>query len=309
MSPAAPPLFVPAGDAEAAWVEGAGGVRLRTALFPAASPRGSVVLSPGRTEFIEKYREVVEDLRARGFTVLVHDWRGQGLSDRLASGDPLKGHAAGVDPFLDDLACVVARHAASLPRPWIAVGHSMGGALTLASVASRRLRPEAVVLSAPMLGIATGSTPRWAARAAAWSLTRLGRAQAYAQPAADPLDDPFEDNPLTHDRGRWERTRSLLLTHPQLRLGQVTWGWLDFALSLTARLHRAAPSFPAPLSVVAAGDERLADTAATVAFCRRAPGADCEVVPGALHEILMEEDMVRARFWRAFDTAAARVMC
>jgi lysophospholipase len=44
--------------------------------------RGSVVVSPGRSEPIEKYFEVVQDLLDRGFVVLVHDWRGQGLSHR-----------------------------------------------------------------------------------------------------------------------------------------------------------------------------------------------------------------------------------
>jgi alpha-beta hydrolase superfamily lysophospholipase len=45
---------------------------------PDGPPRGSVVVSPGRSEPIEKYFEVVQDLLDRGFVVLVHDWRGQG---------------------------------------------------------------------------------------------------------------------------------------------------------------------------------------------------------------------------------------
>ena len=48
----------------------------------AARRKGTVCIFPGRTEFIEKYFEVVRDLRARGFAVAVLDWRGQGLSDR-----------------------------------------------------------------------------------------------------------------------------------------------------------------------------------------------------------------------------------
>ncbi|MBE7218155.1 MAG: alpha/beta hydrolase, partial [Caulobacteraceae bacterium] len=46
----------------AEWVEGADGACLRAALFrPQGAPRGSVVIHPGRTEFIEKYGEVVGD--------------------------------------------------------------------------------------------------------------------------------------------------------------------------------------------------------------------------------------------------------
>ncbi len=66
MSPAPlisiPSAPVPAG-AEAAWFDGAGKARLRAALFPArGAVRGSIVLSGGRTEPIEKYLEVIEDL-------------------------------------------------------------------------------------------------------------------------------------------------------------------------------------------------------------------------------------------------------
>ena len=309
MSAAPPPLFTasggPAVRANAAWVEGADGVRLRSVLFPHPTPRGTAILSTGRTEFIEKYAEVIGELMARGFTVLTHDWRGQGLSDRLILGEPLKGHARGVDPFLDDLARVVAGHQAELPRPWIAVGHSMGGALTLAAVAEGRLRVDALVLSAPMIAVCTGATPLWLAGLAAGLLARMGRTRAYAQAPSEPLDDPFDGNPLTHDRRRWERTQALLLDHPELRLGQVTWGWVVFAFALAARLRRSASRLPAPLWIVAAGDDRLVETAAAKAYCARVPDARWEAVPGALHEILMESDPIRAVFWAAFDEADA----
>ena len=70
--------------AEAEWYLGAGGTKLRAALFrPDGPARGSVVLSGGRTEPIEKYFETIGDFTSRGFVVLAHDWRGQGLSARL----------------------------------------------------------------------------------------------------------------------------------------------------------------------------------------------------------------------------------
>src|SRR5581483_11986932 len=79
------------------WFTGAGGARLRAALFEpprGGRVRGAIVLSGGRTEPIEKYYELIGELLDRGFVVLAHDWRGQGLSQRELS-DPLKGHARG----------------------------------------------------------------------------------------------------------------------------------------------------------------------------------------------------------------------
>ena len=131
---------------KAEWFRGADGATLRAAtFFPPGAARGSVVLSPGRTEPIEKYFEVVEDLLARGFAVLVHDWRGQGLSAR-ALPDRLRGHARGFKTFVSDYRALLDAFEARMPRPWIAMGHSMGGCLTLLALARSPTRSGPSVL-------------------------------------------------------------------------------------------------------------------------------------------------------------------
>ena len=69
------------------------GASLRAARFPAAPDvpaQGVCVLLNGQTEFIEKYFEVIDELRGRGFSVATMDWRGQGDSSRLTAGQPQK---------------------------------------------------------------------------------------------------------------------------------------------------------------------------------------------------------------------------
>jgi lysophospholipase len=67
-----------------------------------ASSRGTVCVFTGRGEFIEKYFETVRDLRKRGFTVAMMDWRGQGHSSRQLP-DPRKGHVESFSDFEIDL--------------------------------------------------------------------------------------------------------------------------------------------------------------------------------------------------------------
>jgi lysophospholipase len=302
--PPGAPWFAPA---EARVIDRPGGVRLRTAFFPGpAAARGTVVLSPGRTEPIEKYVEVIGELAGRGFAVLAHDWRGQGGSTRLAA-DPLAGHAAGWRPFVRDYAAVLDAWEDRLPKPLVAVGHSMGGGLTTLILAEGEPRLSAAVLSAPMLGINTG---RRSPREVAWVallMGLIGRGKALALPQADPLNDTFAGQTLTHDRARWERTQALITAHPELRLGGVTWGWLAFALALAARLARpgAGEAITVPFAVVAAGDDRLCLSAAARAVAEGAPKGRYVEVEGAWHEILMETDPVRAVFWRVFDETVA----
>jgi lysophospholipase len=295
---------VPPG-ASAEWFVGAGGARLRAALFdPGRGARGSVVVSPGRTEAIEKYFEVARHLTSRGFTVLVHDWRGQGLSDRLLP-DASLGHASGYADFLADYACLIGAFEPRLPRPWIALGHSMGGCLTLLALAEGETRFSAAVLSAPMLGLRTGSVPRWLAVSLAWGLNRLGLGGRATSASGGAI--AFDANIVTHDRARYERNERLVAACPKLGLGPPTWGWLRFAFIATDMLAkgRDVPSLALPIVIVAAGDDLLVDNHAARAVTARLPNGRYVEVPGAYHEILQETDDFQAAFWREFDAVVA----
>jgi lysophospholipase len=296
-------------SAEAVWYRGAGGRRLRAAFCPAPNPIGSVVLSPGRSEHLEKYVEVVHELVERGFSVVVHDWRGQGLSDRL-TGDRWRGHAQGFDDFLIDFKILVDVFEDRLPRPRIAVSHSMGGCLTLMAVARGESRFDGMILSAPMLGIRTRGQPYFVARGMAWLMTRIGRGGDYVLGGAyDPFAGDLETDGLTHDQARYDRTRAQMLAERDLALGNVTWGWLDSALRAVEWLRggEAVAKVSIPVTVVAAGDDRLVDNGAQAAVVARLPHGRYVEIPGALHEIMMETDELRAPFWREFDALAASI--
>jgi len=293
----------------AVWVTAPDGARLRAALFkPEGAPRGSVILSPGRTEPIEKYVEVIGELQAKGFVVLVHDWRGQGLSAR-ACPDRLYGHARGWRPFVADYGFLLDTFAPELPKPWIGLGHSMGGGLTTLALAEGETRLAAAVLSAPMLGVNTGTRSLPEVRRLSFLMNFLGQSKKLVAPMPDPLDEMFETTILTHDKARWDRTKAQMIASPDLRLGGVTWGWLAFALTLTDRVaaSKRIDALPIPYAIVAAEAEKLVINAAAKAVAARAPKGSYVEVPGAYHEILMETDERRAVFWAEFDRIADEV--
>lgn len=298
----------PGGRAE--WFAGVDGLRLRAALFPAGgSVLGSVVVSPGRTEPIEKYFETVRDLNDRGYAALVHDWRGQGLSARLLA-DRFAGHANGYKDFLADYQNLLEAYEQRLPRPWFAIGHSMGGCLTLLALATGERRFSGAILSAPMLGIASWPMPRFAGRALAKLFSAVGRGGAPVQAAANGVSNAiaFDANVLTHDRRRYERNEALVAACPDLALGGPTWGWLDFAFSAIAVLEsdRRTPGVRIPVTILIAAEERLVDNAGLRRVAARLPEGRIVEVPGAYHEILQETDEVRAIFWREFDALVER---
>ena len=277
--------------------------RRRPSALVAAEPRGTVVLSPGRTEPIEKYFEVIGNFLARGFGVLAHDWRGQGLSARLLP-DRLKGHARAVEEFLDDYHRLLDAFEARAPKPWIMVGHSMGAVLNLLTLENGEERFAGAVLSGPMLRIKTGKRSMWSVKLAVrWNL-RHGKAGDFVlDDADDPFDHTFEKDALTTDETRYELWRQQLYACPHLAVGGPTWGWLAFGLDAGERALKlkALKAVGIPCTFVQAGDDdRVWKQTNKWAAKRMGRGRYVEV-PGAKHEIIMETDDLRAHFLSEFD--------
>jgi len=307
----APLLLLPGHRAPATgsaqWFAGADGLRLRAALFPAKTSIGSVVISAGRTEFIEKYLEVAAELVGRGFTVLIHDWRGQGLSTRLLP-DRLKGHAAGYEAFVADHRALLDTFEDRLPKPWIGLSHSMGGCLTAMALAQGETRYAACIFSAPMWGI--GGFPRGVVHALASTMSALGRSNDYALGTSDPYTILYDKERLTHDRARYDRTRDQILALRDLALGAITWGWIKTSFDAIAWLYKAreVAEITTPMVVLGAGEEKIVDNSGARLVAGRIASARYLEIPGAYHEILMETDDIRAVFWREFDALTAEVL-
>ena len=130
------------------------GATLRFARWAApANGRGTVCVFTGRSEYIEKYFETVQDLRQRGYAVAVIDWRGQGHSSRRL-GNPLKGHVENFSEYQIDVAAFVKQVVLpDCPPPYFALAHSMGGAVMLRVAHAGIEVFERFVLCAPMIDL------------------------------------------------------------------------------------------------------------------------------------------------------------
>jgi len=293
--------------AEEHWLEGRGGVKSRLLTAPASgAPRGSIILCPGRTEFIEKYFEVIRELQQRGFAVLCIDWRGQGLSGRETS-NALKGHFENFDDPANDLAAAIKGLATKLPRPHIGLCHSMGGAIMLRALQTRRVELDGVAFSAPMWGIANlGDFAKRYAR----FMTAIGAGQNFA-PGVEKRwrRESFKRNPVTNDKERHSRGQGLLAEEPRLAIAGPTIGWVKAASDTTESFLQpgALAHLRLPVLIVSAGQELLVDNKSHEVIGELLPNARRMTIAGAKHEILMERDEVRAQFWAAFDELADRV--
>ncbi len=289
----------PAG-AEIVWFKGTGGRNLRACIAPALSfdkARGTCIVCPGRTEYIEKYFEVARELQERGFAVLIVDWPGQGLSDRLLE-DGLKGHIDRFETYMGALSNGLEALDDRLPQPYVSLAHSMGGAIAMAAISEKLVDVKAAAFCAPMWGL---KTRIFGMRYLVWAMRVTGRGGDYAMQPGPP--ERFKDNVVTHDEARWQLNRDLVEAAPGLDLGPITWGWLGASLTIIAAFGKKAKlqGVDVPVFIASAGEEKLVDNSKHTRFASILPNAEHITVDGAYHEILMEKDPLRQEFWTGFD--------
>jgi len=284
------------------------GASLRAARFPAAPDvayRGVCVLLNGQTEFIEKYFEVIDELRGRGFQVATLDWRGQGGSTRMTQ-DSRKSFVGDFSEYDEDLDTLLNWIVTPMLTPGekpVALAHSMGAHNLLRLLTRRPSSFAWAVLNAPMIAISFRGQREFLVRAVTGYQTWRGKHSdwVWGMEARDPHKVTFSGQLVTSDPQRFERTQMLLREHPDLRQAGATWGWLAAALRSMDWLRERAETITTPLLVVGAGKDRICQTPQIRAFAQRLPQGEYVEIKQAEHEILMERNAIRAEFWVAFD--------
>lgn len=281
-------------DGGAVWVETSDGVRIRVGYWRPEAARGTVLLLPGRSEYIEKYGRAAADFATHGFATLVIDWRGQGLTERPLD-DRRVGHIDRFTDFQHDLnAALKVAEALDLPRPWHLLGHSMGGAIGLRAV-MQGAPVQSCAFTGPMWGIRLSPLLRpmgWALSHAA-PVVGLG----HLLPPTTTYDSyvqaqPFEGNSLTTDPGMYKMMQDQLDAHPELALGGPSLVWLRESLRETRHLA-TLPAPRIPCATFVGIHEQIVDMPRIHDRMASWPNGSLTVVPECQHEVFMETPAIR----------------
>lgn len=275
---------------------------LRTFERPSDAPCGSVLWLGGRGDILEKYLESLDAWHAAGWQIGSFDWRGQGGSGRVLP-DRLVGHIDDFAIWIDDLAVFWADWKARTPGPHVLMGHSMGGHLVLRALIERRVDPDAVVLSAPMLGFG-GRIPEGVTRAVAKALGKVARHRsAWKQNERPAPPEASRQAFLTHDPDRYADEIWWKTQKPELALGPPSWGWMAAAALSYAVIDApgAVEAIDVPVLIVATDGDLLVSPAAIRKTAARLKHGDLLMFgTDVAHEVLREVDSVR-------DVAMARI--
>jgi len=266
-------------------------------LLSQGARRGALLFLPGRGDCYEKYLETLDEWNAQGWRVTAIDWRFQALSGRGGT-DACTGHIDDFAVWVADLAAFWQKWTASTPGPHVLVGHSMGGHLALRAVAERRIAPDAMVLTAPMLGLLPEAVPSWLLLAVARLIARLGDPRRPAwksseKPGALPIN---RSSLLTWDEARYADETWWRQNRPDLAMGPASWGWIIAALRSIRALAEPGvlERIDVPVLILATNADRLVSHCAISEAAGRLPQAELVMYGSeARHEILREADPMR----------------
>ena len=271
--------------------------------------KGVVVISNGRTETYLKYKELAFDLARTGYSVYIHDHRGQGMSPRLQPdpGEHDKGHVDQFDDYVEDMRAFVLKVVRPEQPPQVKfflLGHSMGG-----GIATRYLQkyPDtfaAAALSSPMLEpnakiFVSAQSSCWWFKNTSWLCPTCYAgflSKPYQQTAGTKKD-------YTHSDERWEEVLRVFATNPSAKLGGPTRRWAAEACASSNPMLEQAGDVRTPVLLLQAGDDQAVVPDAQNAFCEKlkaatgktcnGPGGGPLKIPDAAHELFIEADQYR----------------
>ncbi|MBV8889878.1 MAG: alpha/beta hydrolase [Alphaproteobacteria bacterium] len=272
------------------------GAVLRWGHLQAPAARAECVLVGGFGEFIEKHFETVGDLAARGLSVWCLDWRGQGGSTRPKL-LPSRPRPRRFDRDARELGQFTAAMLSSgLPRFLFA--HSMGGAIALLCLQQYPGLFAGAILSSPMLGLRTGKLPPAVIRCITRPVRMAGLGVCFIPGAGrwrpDRLPSP-ERSRISSDAERCRIRHAWFSANPALRLDEPTYGWVDTALALVARISRREflSQIETPILLGSPERETLVAPQAHRQAARLLPKCTLVELRDSKHEPFLERDTIR----------------
>ena len=289
---------IPDGAVESRWqAEDGWSIRQIDWKADTQTPRGSMLLLPGRGDIYEKYIETLAHFRAQGWNVSSTDWRGQGGSGRLTD-NPYIGHISDYGIWVDDLVRYWTRWKSENPGPHVIVAHSMGGHLTARALIEKRIDPDAVVMCGPMLGLKGMGLPALIAYPMARLMAKILGSKKPAWKVSETPATPLaiRQKLLTHDDDRYADELFWWGKRSELVMGPASWGWVSRGYQSNRWINAPGQweKIDCPMLFFGTTVDQLVSYKAIAEAAARVPGAEIKTYGReCAHEILREADPVR----------------
>jgi alpha-beta hydrolase superfamily lysophospholipase len=251
-----------------------GGELYAETFAPAATPKGSVLVTHGYMEHCGRYHELADVITKAGWAVMTYDVRGHGKSFGP------RGFVEHFSDYLDDLDAAYAKARALAPgAPSILLGHSHGSLITLRALTGDR-PPQAAcaIVSSPFLGSRLKVSPikKLAGRIASRIAPKLSIPEKL--PVSGLTSDPDKQREHENDK---------------LCFDLATARWFTEATAAQAYVEQHADRVRIPTTWLVGGADPITDPDASRRIAGKMRGSDYHDFPEMVHEVFNERDRGR----------------
>lgn len=257
--------------------------------------KGTIVISHGFTENLEKYDEMIYYFLNMGYSVYGIEHRGHSRSGRLGideyqvNVESFNDYVKDLKTFLDEI--VVPE--ASKDNLYL-YAHSMGGAIGARFLETYTNYFDAAILSAPMLEINSGNIPPFFAKLLAHGLSITKYANQYVL-GHGPYDGTYDfEGANTTSEARYARAWETRENNPVLQMGGGSYKWLSESYHATqmATSYGQASKVKIPVILFQAGQDSLVGSDGQNKFVKYAKNCKMVRYENAKHEIYAETDEI-----------------
>ncbi|MFC2094049.1 alpha/beta fold hydrolase [Bacteroidota bacterium] len=254
--------------------------------------KGAIVISNGRRENTLKYKELIYDLYQNGYSVYILDHRGQGFSERIIETDSRMGHIDDFEYYVSDLKnyydnfVKINNH-----KKIFLLAHSMGATIGTRYIQKFPYDFDSAALSSPMFGLKFPTC----------KLIRLlvGDEPGYVfgKKNYDNETMSFSSNNLTHSKIRFEAMMNMYENYPSTKIGGPSYQWVYQSCITFKKIFKELQKIEIPVLLMLAGKEDVVSSRAQRKYFyglrKLNKDVKCFTVPGAYHELLIENDDFR----------------
>jgi lysophospholipase len=253
--------------------------------------KGAILISDGRTEAVVKYKEMIYDLFKNGYSVYIHDHRGQGFSERMTQ-DSDMGFVDDFQNYIDDMKTFY--DSILLPnkhRKVFLLAHSMGGAIGMLYLEQHPSDFNAAAFSSPMLGLPFPTCTFIGMLA--------GDEPEYAMGNTDYENgiEPFVENTLTNSEVRYVRMLEVFDQYPKARLGGASYQRVNKSCEAFDEIFNNYENVRTPFILFSGSEEVIVASSSHNEFVNKVIdnglNANGYLVSGAKHELFIEKDISR----------------
>lgn len=257
--------------------------------------KGTIVISHGLTESLEKYDEMIYYFLNMGYNVYGMEHRGHSRSGRLGRDayqvnvEDFSYYFKDLKTFLDE---VVVPQATK--KNLYLFAHSMGGGIATRFLEEYPKYFQAAILSAPMLEIQSGNVPPFFAKLLAHGLSITPFADKYIMGQGVYTGEYDFTNCNTSSEARYKRNWEIRQNNSILQMGGSSYQWLSecYHATITATSLFEASKVKVPVILFQAGKDTLVGDSGQNKFAKYAKNCTLVRYDNAKHEIYGESDEI-----------------